>query len=136
MRAAPERVYRKTHRSLRTQLDRLKQQRHHSPWFRARSRRDAYWVKPMLVAQIAFSTWTRDNLVRQAAFKGLREDKSANEVVRETPTPPEPPSHSRGSKSAKAAAVHGRKKETGTVIEPITHLAITHPRRFSTRKAA
>ncbi len=49
-------------------------------------RRGAIWVKPQLVAEVAFSTWTADNLVRQASFKGLREDKPAAEVVREKPT--------------------------------------------------
>jgi bifunctional non-homologous end joining protein LigD len=49
-------------------------------------RRGAQWVKPQLVAEVAFSTWTADNLVRQASFKGLREDKPADEVVREKPT--------------------------------------------------
>ncbi|HEY3987898.1 MAG TPA: DNA ligase D [Acidobacteriaceae bacterium] len=46
-------------------------------------RRGAHWVKPQLVAEVAFSTWTADNMVRQASFKGLRDDKPANEVVRE-----------------------------------------------------
>jgi bifunctional non-homologous end joining protein LigD len=49
-------------------------------------RRGAQWVKPQLVAEVAFSTWTADNLVRQASFKGLRDDKPADEVVREKPT--------------------------------------------------
>ncbi len=47
--------------------------------------RGVIWVKPELVAQVAFSTWTADNIVRQAAFKGLREDKPAQTVQREEP---------------------------------------------------
>jgi bifunctional non-homologous end joining protein LigD len=45
----------------------------------------ALWVRPRLVAEVQFSTWTADGLVRQASFKGLREDKNAAEVRREGP---------------------------------------------------
>jgi bifunctional non-homologous end joining protein LigD len=48
--------------------------------------RGAFWVRPALVAQVRFATWTSDNLVRQAAFLGLREDKSPSEVTRESPS--------------------------------------------------
>lgn len=44
----------------------------------------ARWVRPELVAEVRFSEWTADGLVRQAAFLGLREDKVAREVRRET----------------------------------------------------
>jgi bifunctional non-homologous end joining protein LigD len=43
-----------------------------------------HWVKPKLVGQIAFSEWTRDGRLRHPRFLGLREDKDAREVVRET----------------------------------------------------
>jgi bifunctional non-homologous end joining protein LigD len=45
--------------------------------------REALWVRPELVAEVQFSTWTADRLVRQASFKGLRDDKKASEVRRE-----------------------------------------------------
>ena len=42
--------------------------------------RDARWVEPRLVAQIAFTERTRDGLLRHPAFLGLRGDKPAKEV--------------------------------------------------------
>lgn len=47
--------------------------------------RNARWVKPELVAQIEFAEFTRDGIIRQGRFVGLREDKPATAVVREVP---------------------------------------------------
>jgi ATP-dependent DNA ligase len=46
--------------------------------------RTAHWVRPELVAQIGFTEWTRDGMLRHPRFQGLRNDKPAAEVVRET----------------------------------------------------
>jgi bifunctional non-homologous end joining protein LigD len=45
--------------------------------------RQAHWVRPQLVAQIAFTEWTFDGILRQASFVGLRDDKAPTDVVRE-----------------------------------------------------
>ncbi len=43
-----------------------------------------HWVRPLLVAEVAFAEWTRDGVLRQPSFKGLRDDKAAADVVLET----------------------------------------------------
>jgi bifunctional non-homologous end joining protein LigD len=45
--------------------------------------RDATWVEPELVAQIAFMEWTADGRLRHPSFLGMRIDKPAREVTRE-----------------------------------------------------
>ena len=67
----------KTHKLLRDKLEPLEQTATSFEKPPAEARRGAHWVKPTLVAQVRFATWTADNLVRQAAFLGLREDKPA-----------------------------------------------------------
>jgi ATP-dependent DNA ligase len=47
--------------------------------------RGTHWVMPELVAQIAFSEWTRDGRLRHPRYLGLRDDKRPREVVREEP---------------------------------------------------
>jgi bifunctional non-homologous end joining protein LigD len=121
----------KTHHILRDQLDVLRQST--TPFDKppAEARRGAIWVKPNLVAQVSFATWTADNLLRQAAFKGVREDKPANEVQREEPsTAPKPRGRERASHAAHAplaakAASQAASKTAGKT-----------PSRTSTKDAA
>jgi bifunctional non-homologous end joining protein LigD len=75
-----------TRATLRDLADRLAPlRRERSPFADEVRERTATWVEPRLVAQIGFSEWTRDGRLRHPRFLGLREDKAAREVVRETP---------------------------------------------------
>jgi DNA ligase D-like protein (predicted ligase) len=55
-----------------------------SPFAARIKERDVHWARPELVAQIGFTEWTRDGMLRHPRFQGLRHDKAAGEVVRET----------------------------------------------------
>lgn len=70
--------------------------------------RGVHWVQPTLVGEVQFAEWTREGVVRQAAFVGMRTDKPAAQIIHEQP---------RTAKSMKTA-----KKPSGNVN-------ITHPDR-------
>ena len=95
--------------SLKKRLYALKQEK--PPFFnppRGAEARRSHWIKPVLVAEIAFTEWTADGTLRHATFQGLRADKDAKDVAREraadsptggiTSTPVANTSRSRGGK--------------------------------------
>jgi bifunctional non-homologous end joining protein LigD len=53
----------------------------------ARMPKAAHWVRPELLAEVAFMEWTSDGGLRHPSFKGLRDDKTAVEAVAERPQP-------------------------------------------------
>lgn len=74
-----------TLRQLRARLDQIEQG---DPPFTGRvhvaGERGVHWTRPELVAEVAFSEWTGDGRLRHPRFEGLRTDKAATDVVRET----------------------------------------------------
>ena len=47
-----------------------------------------HWVRPEMVVEATYLTWTEDNLLRQVSYHGQREDKPARQVVGAIPHPP------------------------------------------------
>ncbi|TPW00523.1 MAG: hypothetical protein USCAAHI_00027 [Beijerinckiaceae bacterium] len=73
-------------RSLRDELEKISATK--PPFarsFPAGTEKGVRWAEPCLVCEIEYRGWTRDRLLRAAAFKGLRDDKPADDIVLEGP---------------------------------------------------
>ena len=96
----------------------------HNPPTGAEARR-AHWVRPVLVAEVAYAEWTDDGTLRHPSFLGLRTDKPAASVVRESKAsvPSEP-----SSDAARRAAPRG-KTRPGAAFgkDAVAGIALTNP---------
>jgi bifunctional non-homologous end joining protein LigD len=79
-----------------------------------RAQRDAHWVTPKLVAEVAFTEWTDDGKVRHPSFIALRSDKPAAAIRREVPEAmPKKPARSTPAKAPASAAPSLRAEVAG-----------------------
>ncbi|MCS6296800.1 MAG: DNA ligase D [Nitrospira sp.] len=92
--------------------------------------RGVHWVKPTLVAEVAFAEWTNEGQLRQASFHGLREDKDARSITHERPvsSPSAPKTSTKGRKARArrkpqtqdSSTVHARSSDGPSVVSGVT----------------
>lgn len=107
------------------------------------SARGVHWVRPELVAEVAFSEWTPDGALRHPVFLGLRDDKPAERVVREDagPDADDPPTADPDTQAASAGTATPRltnptrvlweadgltKADLATYYEAVAEVALPH----------
>jgi len=94
-------------RDLRARLDAIGRHDPPAPLAKGLSAKGVHWTEPRLVAEVRYSGWTTDGVLRHPSFEGLREDKSPEEVVYDPPgaaKSPHPPAPSGAGPSPGASA--------------------------------
>ena len=82
------------------------------------------WVKPALVGEVEFRSWTSDRIIRHASFQGLREDKPAEEVVQEKPK------QATGKAESDARSSGGKAAPKPSAGTAKTSIKLSHPEKL------
>ena len=88
--------------------------------------RNAHWVQPRLVAEVAFGEWTRTGRIRHSVFHGLRTDKKPGAIIREEARHDPPP----GASPTKAAVKRVPAKAEPSATDLPASLRVSHPDRI------
>jgi bifunctional non-homologous end joining protein LigD len=91
------------------------------------SGREVHWVRPELVAEVAFGNWTEEGLLRQSVFKRLREDLSPSDVRREQPERPIPDARITRSRSSTSRLVQSPSPTRN--LPAVSGVPLTNPDR-------
>ncbi|MCB4809818.1 DNA ligase D [Methylovorus menthalis] len=86
--------------------------------------RGVHWLTPKLVAEVRFAQWTDSQIVRHAAFVGVRQDKPARDIVHETSVTPPLPSANTASATEPPRP---KSPQRGASERDIAGVRLTHP---------
>lgn len=115
---------------LRAQLDALRADA--APFHTVPAGVRGHWVKPRLVAEVSFGSWTREGRVRHAVFHGLRTDKPAAAVSVEQPSVPAGKGKAAATTRGKPASTPASRSKPGPAKRPTAvggKVSISHAER-------
>ncbi|MDI1275363.1 DNA ligase D [Polaromonas sp.] len=88
-----------------------------------------HWVQPVLLAEVSFAQWTHTGRIRHAVFQGLRTDKDARKVKRESAQPIEDLMKANKKPAPSPASAASGKRNTSRPAADTGTLRVTHPER-------
>lgn len=89
--------------------------------------RSTHWVRPQMVAEVEFTEWTDEGMLRHPSFVGIREDKSPRQVVRESVMPPATPEQLPGPSPPKRS--RSSKRSSSPDDSSVAGVRLTNPER-------